>query len=76
MVRHAWSTQNNKYAVSLQYLRKELSYEVDVLHNDRDEYLLQVKSIIFDGFGQACPKYPGKFAVSFVKSYNRSQEWS
>ena len=23
---------NNKYAVSLQYLKKELSYEVDVLH--------------------------------------------
>ena len=28
--RHAWSTQNSKYAVSLKYLIKELSYEVDV----------------------------------------------
>ena len=27
---HAWSTQNSKYAVSLKYLIKELSYEVDV----------------------------------------------
>ena len=28
--RHAWSTQNSKYAVSLKYLMKELIYEVDV----------------------------------------------
>ena len=27
---HAWSTQNSKYAMSLKYLIKELSYEVDV----------------------------------------------
>ena len=25
---------------------------------------LQVASIIFDGFGQACLNYPGKFAMS------------
>ena len=28
IVRHAESTQFNNYAVSLQYLKKELSYEV------------------------------------------------
>ena len=26
--------------------------------------MIQTDSIIFDGFGQACPKYPGKFAIS------------
>ena len=30
-------------------------YEVDVLNADKHESLLQVDSIIFDGFGQACP---------------------
>ena len=30
--RHAWSTQNNKYAVTLQYLKKKLTDEVGVLH--------------------------------------------
>ena len=30
---------NNKYAVSLQYLKKELSYEVDVLHAYKHESL-------------------------------------
>ena len=49
--------------MSLQYLKKELSYEVDVLHADKHESLFKVDSIIFDGFGQACPKYPGKFAI-------------
>ena len=39
VVMHAQSTQNKKYAVSLQYLNKELSYEVDVLHADKHEKL-------------------------------------
>ena len=43
-----------RYVVSLQYLQKELSYEVHVLHADEHEGLLQVNSIVFDGFGQAC----------------------
>ena len=43
---------------------KELSYEVDVLHADKHECLLKVDSIIFYGFGQACPNNLGKFAMS------------
>ena len=50
--------------MSLQYLRKELSYEIDVLLHDKKEIVLQVDSIIFDGLGLACPNYPGKFAIS------------
>ena len=30
--RHAQITQNNKFPISLQYLKKELSDEVDFLH--------------------------------------------
>ena len=33
-------------------------------HADKNEGLLQVDSIIFDAFGQVCPKYPAKFAIS------------
>ena len=50
--------------MSLQYFKKGLSYGVDVLYADKHESLLQVDSIIFDGFGQACPNGPGKFAIS------------
>ena len=74
MARHAESTQNNKYAVLLQYLKKELNYEVDVLHADKHEGILQVDSIIFDGFGQACPKYQGKFAISLWHLKEKSEE--
>ena len=61
---HAFSTQNDMYTVSLQYLKKELSSKVDVLHTDKHESILQVDSIIFDGFGQAYPRYPDKFVIS------------
>ena len=65
MVRHVKSTQNNKYAVSLQYLKKELSYKVDALPADKHGSLLQGDTIIFDGVGQLSPKYPGKFVMFF-----------
>ena len=48
----------------MQYLKNELSNEADVLDADRHESVLQVDNIIFDGFGQGCPKYPAKFAIS------------
>ena len=39
MASHVWSIQNQKDAVSLQYLKKELNYEVDVLHAYKHESL-------------------------------------
>ena len=47
--RHAQITQNNKFAISLQYLKKELSDEVDFLHVDKHESLLQIDSMILIG---------------------------
>ena len=52
IAKHAYSTQNNKYAVSLQYLKKEWSYEVDVLHADKHRSFLQIDTSIFDGFAR------------------------
>ena len=43
-------------------LKKELSFEVDVLNADKHES--EVDSISFGGFGQACPNNPDKFAMS------------
>ena len=67
MARRGQRIQNNKFAMSMQYLKKELSYEVDVSHVRKHESLLQVDSIIFYGFGQHAqiPNYPGKSAISF-----------
>ena len=40
VARDAQFTQNNKFAISVQYLKKEVSGEVDFLHADQRESLL------------------------------------
>ena len=65
MTRHAQITQNNKLAVSLQYLKKELSDEVDFLHADNHESLLKIDSIILIGIIKHSQSFQnGKFAMS------------
>ena len=46
MARHAHITQNNKFAISLQHLKKEVSNTVDFLHADKHESLLQIDTMI------------------------------
>ena len=46
VTRHAQITQNNNFAISLQYLQKELSDEVHFLHLDKHESLIQIDGII------------------------------
>ena len=46
MARHAQINQNNKFAISLQCLKKELSDENDFLLADKHESLLQIDSMI------------------------------
>ena len=49
MAGHAHVTQNDKFAISLQYLKEELSDEVDFLHADKHKRLLQIDSRILMG---------------------------
>ena len=49
MARHIQITQNNKFAISLEYLKKEVSDEVDFLHADKYESLLQIDTMILIG---------------------------
>ena len=58
VARHAQITQNKKFAISLQYLKKEVSDEVDVLHSHKHKSFLEIHTVIFDGNGQAFPKFP------------------
>ena len=46
MARHVHITQNNKFAISLQHLKKVVSDAVDFLHADKHESLLQIDTII------------------------------
>ena len=42
MVKHSQSSQNSKFAMSLQYLKKEVRDEVNFLHVDKHQSFLQV----------------------------------
>ena len=42
MVKHSQSSQNSKFALSLQYLKKEVRDEVDFVHPDKHQNFLQV----------------------------------
>ena len=58
MARHAQITQNNKFAICLQYLKKKESDKVDFMHADKPESFQQIDTMIFDRDGQAFPKFP------------------
>ena len=55
LTRHAQITQNNKFAISLQNLKKEVSVKLIFCEH---ESFLQIDSMIFDGDGQAFQKVP------------------
>ena len=54
--KHAQSIQNNKFAISLQYLKKVVSDEVGFLHVDKHRGLLQIDTMILMLTG--IPKIP------------------
>ena len=60
MAKHAPITQNNKFVISVQYLKKEASDEVDFLHADNHESFLQIDTMIFYEDDQALSKFPKK----------------
>ena len=66
VTKHAQSTQNNKFSISLQYLKKNVSDENDFLHADKHKGLLQIDTMILMEIG--IPKIP-KIA-SFQCLYN------
>ena len=42
IVKHSQSSQNSKFTMSLQYLKKEVRDEVDFLHVDKHQSFLQI----------------------------------
>ena len=62
MARHTHIIQNNKFTISLQHFKKDVSDALDFLHTDKHESLLQDDTIIL----MEMVKYSqnSKFAVS------------
>ena len=56
--RHAQVTLNNKCASSLQFLKKEVSDQVDFIHEEKHESFHQIDVMIFDEDSQEFPKFP------------------
>ena len=52
------SIQNNKFTISLQYLKENMTDKVDFLPADNRQRFLQIYTIILGVCGQACPNYP------------------
>ena len=51
-------TQNNKFVVYMQHLKKEVSDKIDFFRVDKRESFAQIDTMIFDGDSQALPKFP------------------
>ena len=47
MVKHSQSFQNSKFAMLLQYLKRESGDGADILHVDKYQRFLQIDAIIF-----------------------------
>ena len=58
MVKHSQSSQNSKFSMSLQCLKKDVRDVVDFLHADKHQILFQIDTVSFGVCGQACPNYP------------------
>ena len=56
VAQHTQINKKNKFAISLKFLRKEVSDEADFLHEDKHESFLQIDTMIFDWDGQALRK--------------------
>ena len=65
MARHDQITQNNKFAVSLQYLQKKVSGDVGFLHADKHESFLLIVAMILMGMVKHTQSFQNnKFAMS------------
>ena len=58
MTNYTQITQNNKFAISLKYIKQEVRDEVDFLHVDKLENFLWIDTMMFDRNGEAFPKFP------------------
>ena len=55
-MQNSQSTQNSKFVISLQNLKKEKRDEVDFMHADKNQTVLQVDTINLGGHDQVCQK--------------------
>ena len=55
--RHAQSTRNKKFVLSMQYLKQNVNDEVDFLPEDKHQRFLPIDTIILGVCAKACPNF-------------------
>ena len=60
MVKHSQSIQNNKFAISLQYLKENGKNGVEFLLAAKYQKFLETDTFVLGVCDQACPNYPKK----------------
>ena len=64
VARNAQITQNNKFAISLQYIKKKVSDEVDCFDADKHQSFLHINTMILMGMVKhSQSSYDSKFAM-------------
>ena len=68
MVKHSQSSQNSKFAMSLQYLKKEVKDGVDFLHADKHQSFLKFISTLW------ASKFPTRLILSLLMGMIKHSE--
>ena len=73
VARHGQITWNNKFAISLQHVKKEVSDTVDILYADKHERLLQIDTKIFLSLWSSIPKVPKIATLQWVHNISKKK---
>ena len=66
MIKHSQSTQSNKFAISLQYLKKEVRKGVNFLHADENQSFYKLKLLFLIEMARYVQSNPSRKLVMFL----------
>ena len=73
MTGHTQITQNNKFALSFQNIKKEVSDEVDFVHAEKRESFLQINTIILIGMVKNSQSSPNNNFPMFLQDLKKKK---
>ena len=74
MTGHTQITQNNKFAISFQNIKKEVSDEVDFVHVEKRESFLQINTIILIRMVKNSESSPNNNFPMFLQDLKKKKE--
>ena len=74
MTGHTQITENNKFAISFQNIKKEVSDEVDFVHAEKRESFLQINTIILIGMVKNSQSSPNNNFPMFLQDLKKKKK--